>query len=116
MAIQEHFGKPLTPTELGKLLGISASTVRRHYRRFGGVEVAKGTFRFFENIVMEMIDANLRQTLEESTMEGSGNRPQESERTSIPGRQPEKLPRRRSMGRRDPEGNEGGADQSRHGL
>ena len=116
ISIKENLGKPLTPAELGKLLGISASTVRRHYRRFGGVEVASGTYRFFENIVMEKIDANLRQAFEESTMEGSSNRSQESERTSISGRQPEKLPRRRPMGGRKTEGNDGEADQGRHGL
>ena len=115
-SIKENLGKPLTPADLGKLLGISASTVRRHYRRFGGVEVASGTYRFFENIVMEMIDANIRQTLEEETMERSRDCSRESKGTSVRGRQSKELPRRRPMGGYDPQGDQGAADEDRHGL
>ncbi|WP_169725744.1 hypothetical protein [Maridesulfovibrio bastinii] len=64
MSLTEKLGVPLTPDEAGKILGVSGNSMRKHYRRWGGVEVVPGNIRFFENILEEKINANIRQTAE----------------------------------------------------
>ncbi|GAB6039235.1 hypothetical protein JCM15519_37940 [Fundidesulfovibrio butyratiphilus] len=71
MALEE-LGATLTVCELAKVLRIAPNTVRKYHKQWGGVEVAPGTFRFFENIVKEKIHADTRQTFDPS-LEGCCN-------------------------------------------
>lgn len=48
-------GRPLTTAEAAKILGVDASTIRRHYKKWGGVWVSPRCLRFFENILNEKI-------------------------------------------------------------
>lgn len=70
--LKKELGSPLTPKELARMFGISVQTVRRYYPRWGGIEVAPGTVRFFEHIVKERINADLDQTGQGTAVAGSG--------------------------------------------
>jgi hypothetical protein len=61
MSLEEfraELGAPLTASEVGELLGIDPRTVRKYPERLGGVWVAPGCLRFFENRIREIIYAD----------------------------------------------------------
>lgn len=49
MDLREELGRALTSQEVGELFGIAPRTVRKYSDRLGGVEIAPGCLRFFEN-------------------------------------------------------------------
>jgi DNA-directed RNA polymerase specialized sigma subunit len=51
--LENLYGRAMKPTELAKFLGIDVRTVKKYGDRWGGVEVAPGYMRFFENRVLE---------------------------------------------------------------
>jgi hypothetical protein len=58
MAYMIDLGQAMTPKELAKILKIDHRTVIKYAPRWGGVEVSPGKYRFFENRVMEVINAD----------------------------------------------------------
>ncbi|MBN2140864.1 MAG: hypothetical protein JW718_07640, partial [Desulfovibrionaceae bacterium] len=52
------FGDPMTPQEVAKVLGVDVRTVKKYSELLGGVRVAPGRLRFFENRIRRVIDAN----------------------------------------------------------
>jgi hypothetical protein len=53
----EELGPSMTPQKLGKVVGLTRNTVVKYAHRYGGVEVAPGVWRFFENRVKEFLYA-----------------------------------------------------------
>ena len=56
---ETEYGRSITPKELGKFLGLDPRSLIKYADRWGGVEVFPGTWRFFENRVKEVLDAEL---------------------------------------------------------
>ena len=54
--LTEIYGRYIKPDELAKFLGIDRRTVVKYPRRWGGVEVSPGKWRFFENRVKEVLN------------------------------------------------------------
>jgi len=54
--LQDTYGKAYTPQEFASFLEIDPRTVIKYYRRWGGIEVSPGKFRFFENIIKEVLE------------------------------------------------------------
>ena len=65
--LENAYGCAVTPQELGKLLKLDRRTVIKYAARWGGVEVAPGTWRFFENRIKEGMNAE--QAFEERAIE-----------------------------------------------
>jgi len=70
--MQNILGRAITPQELGKLLNLDRRTVIKYAARWGGVEVTPGTWRFFENRIMEVLNAE--QGFEKRHVEVQGKR------------------------------------------
>ena len=71
-AMQNILGRAITAQELGKFLNLDRRTVIKYAARWGGVEVTPGTWRFFENRIMEVLNAE--QGFEKRHMEVQGKR------------------------------------------
>ena len=70
--VQSILGRSITPQELGKFLKLDRRTVIKYASRWGGVEVTPGTWRFFENRIMEVLNAE--QGFEKRNVEVQGKR------------------------------------------
>lgn len=114
--LQKELGSPLTPKDLAQMLGVSVQTVRRYYIRWGGIEVAPGTVRFFEHIVKERIDADLDKTRQGTPMAGSGYSAGCQKGKDVSRRQRKESPRSSQVGRSDAADIAGGKAADRHGL
>ena len=99
MDLNVELGRPLTPQELAQLLGVSTNTVRKYRERWGGVEVAPGTIRFFENKVKEMIHASTNQEIRPAQVARSRNGQRNPQGKDVPRRNSEKSESRRKVGR-----------------
>jgi hypothetical protein len=108
-------GKPLSAMELATILGVSANTVRRHRDRWGGIEVAPGLLRFFENIVKEKIYADAGQE-EPAPLEGGGHGQRKTERETLSRRIPAEQTRRHRVGESNAGEVEGQVEDDPHGL
>lgn len=53
----QELGEPIEPVDLAERLGIDPRTLKKYAGRWGGVEVAPGIIRFFENRVQEKLNA-----------------------------------------------------------
>src|SRR5690349_4569338 len=56
-ALIAEYGPALTPQEFAAFLRVDVRTVRRYAPRWGGVEVAPGTWRFFEKRIARILNA-----------------------------------------------------------
>ena len=70
--MQNILGRAITPQELGKFLNLDRRTIIKYAARWGGVEVTPGTWRFFENRIMEVLNAE--QGFEKRHVEVQGKR------------------------------------------
>ena len=66
------YGRSISPLELAVFLGIDRRTVIKYAHKWGGVEVAPGTWRFFEKRITEVLNAE--QNNEERNIAISGKR------------------------------------------
>jgi hypothetical protein len=55
--VENAYGCAFTPQELGKMLKLDRRTVIKYAKHWGGVEVAPGTWRFFEKRIKEALNA-----------------------------------------------------------
>jgi len=70
--LETTYGRTYTPQELGEFLQLDRRTVIKYAARWGGVEVTPGTWRFFENRIMEVLNAE--QGFEKRHVEVQGKR------------------------------------------
>jgi hypothetical protein len=115
MTLREELGKALTPQEVADLFGIDARTVRKYSERLGGVEVAPGCLRFFENRIREIVYADANNSTRQVTVaRGSENRGEDSGLKMVrPGRKRAKSGH--FVGGKD-EGGTGEAERDPHNL
>lgn len=116
MALDKELGPVLTVKDMAKLLGVCQNTIRNHYKRWGGVEVAPGKYHFFENIVRDIIYANVGETGEAEVLERRCDGPGGKEGTTLPGRNPGGQKKGDSLGERNKGKLEEEKDPNRHGL
>lgn len=55
--LAQNYGCCITATELAEFLHLDRRTVIKYASRWGGVEVTPNTWRFFENRIMEVLNA-----------------------------------------------------------
>jgi hypothetical protein len=55
--LETTYGRSYTPQELGEFLQLDRRTIVKYAYRWGGVEVAPGTWRFFEKRILEVLNA-----------------------------------------------------------
>ncbi|MGA2781768.1 MAG: hypothetical protein ABSF13_07585 [Smithella sp.] len=56
-SLTNEYGACLSATELAEFLKLDPRTVIKYADRWGGVEVAPGSWRFFEKRIMEVLNA-----------------------------------------------------------
>ena len=112
--LESHYGKSITPNELGKFLGIDPRTVKRYASKWGGVEVSPGKYRFFENRVMEVINAELNNETRKEALERHDNVPRKKTGQAISGRFEEIVQGSGSVGKGNAE--KASRTTDRHGL
>ena len=76
--LQQEFGAPMTVSQVAELLGVDRRTIQKYPELYGGVRVAPGRLRFFENRIREILDANSIPNKDGCAMAGSGENRQES--------------------------------------
>jgi hypothetical protein len=64
----EDLGQPITPKDLADCLGVDPRTVKKYYRRWGGIEVSPGCVRFFENRIKEVLNAEFNAQTRQETL------------------------------------------------
>jgi hypothetical protein len=110
------YGRFIKPKELAEFLGVDRRTVIKYAAIWGGVEVAPGTYRFFENRIMEVLNA--KQNFEKRNLEipGKCDGQRHSKTETIPGRDKKIVSKGRSLGNRSREGTGKGAFRDSHGV
>jgi hypothetical protein len=114
--IDPELGVAITPKVLAERLSVSVQTVRRYYYRWGGVEVAPGTIRFFENKIREILNADVGQKASEAPLAGSCQCSRHSTGEAIPRRNRGKSSRRNQVGGACKEDSASLEASNRHGL
>lgn len=115
MTLDDELGRAMTPQELAKRLRVSVNTVRKYRDRWGGVEVALGKIRFFENKVREVIHASADNEVQSAAMAGCRHIQREAKRKVVPGRVREKQAGSGKVGGKAAPHHEE-TDPDRHGL
>ena len=100
---ESKYGRSITPKELAEFLGLDSRTVIKYRGIWGGVEVAPGIYRFFENRIREKIDAeqNSQERIVEIQRERHGQRGNKAE--IVPRRYQKVLSSSRGVGKRKPQ-------------
>ncbi len=57
-ALRQDFGDSLSASEVAAFFGVDRRTVQKYPARYGGVWVAPGRLRFFENRIRDILNAN----------------------------------------------------------
>jgi len=114
--IENIYGKAMTAKELAAFLKVDSRTLVKYAHKWGGVEVAPGTWRFFENRIKEVIDANVHD--EERFQKISRQRSGSGNTTAkmVSGRQPEVGKSRNRLGGGNQKSDRRGTRQDPHGL
>ena len=76
--LQQEYGAPMTVSQVAELLGVDRRTITKYPELYGGVWVAPGRLRFFENRIREILDANTIPNKSGCTVAGSGENRRES--------------------------------------
>ena len=110
--LQQEFGAPMTVSQVAELLGVDRRTITKYPELYGGVWVAPGRLRFFENRIREILDANTIPNKGGCAMAGGGEdrRKSRSHKTV-----PQRIGReagRRQVGKGNKRANAEGTDDS----
>ena len=98
---EEEYGVALTPQELAKYLHLDRRTVIKYADRWGGVEVAPGTWRFFEKRILEVLNAEQGFEKRHITMQGERNGSGANSAKAVSGRQQKVVPDGIGLGKRN---------------
>ena len=110
--LQQEFGAPMTVSQVAELLGVDRRTITKYPELYGGVWVAPGRLRFFENRIREILDANTIPNKGGCAMAGGGKNRQESRSHKAV---PQRIGREtgsRQVGKGNKRTNAGGTDDS----
>jgi uncharacterized protein YjcR len=83
--LENLYGRAMKPTELAKFLGIDVRTVKKYGDRWGGVEVAPGYMRFFENRVLEALNAEFDKETRKEALSRKCNLPRNHQTDHLSG-------------------------------
>jgi hypothetical protein len=98
------YGRTVNPGELADFLGLDRRTVIKYAHRWGGVEVAPGTWRFFEKRIVEVLNAEQGFEERNRAIPGECHRPGSHAAKDVSGREQEVLPGRADLGKRGKKG------------
>jgi len=112
--LESIYGQSIRPEELAKFLGIDTRTVVKYADRWGGVEVCPGKYRFFENRIKEVLDAQFNNETRRETMERNRHGQRRKTGQTVPGCHKKIQTESGSMGNENTNGTRKSTD--RHGL
>jgi hypothetical protein len=113
--LETAYGKSIKPADLANFLQVDPRTLVKYADRWGGVQVAPGRYRFFENLIKENIEnAKSNQKKNPTALERQYRCRRESIPKTVPGRL-EKIPKK-SNDVGDRKTKEAPAGANRHGL
>lgn len=117
MSLADELGPARTAKEIAEIFSVDPRTVRKYPEFYGGVQVAPGVYRFFDNRIREIVYANENGSQRSAAMEscGKGSRQDSCFTVVRPGREGEAQSNHMGGGRKkaDP-GGEQEADP--HGI
>jgi hypothetical protein len=84
--LEQEYGRAITPQELSKFLSLDRRTIIKYAHRWGGVEVAPGTWRFFEKRILEVLNAQPNKETRNNALPGQCDSQWNNATEGIPGR------------------------------
>jgi hypothetical protein len=114
--LEQEYGRTITPQELGKFLSLDRRTIIKYAHRWGGVEVAPGTWRFFEKRILEVLNAQLNKETRNNALPGQRDSQWNNATEGIPGRFTKVEKRGLPLGRKNPERTGENAVQDKYGV
>lgn len=113
--LEQKYGRSLTAKELAQLLRVNPRTVNQYAHFWGGIRVTPKHYRFFEKLVVEVIEnANHRKQEGQETLFREGDGTKKPLLQTFPRRPVAIKKSRYSVGNRHPRGRGKGVDG--HGL
>jgi hypothetical protein len=113
--LEALYGRSIKPEKLGEFLGLDRRTVIKYAELWGGVQVAPGRYRFFENRIKEIMnDAWLDKQTREKALEGQHHDRRRVASKTVRGCNEKIAQKGRRMGNREKERD--GKRPNRHGL
>ena len=100
-SLESMFGRAYSAQELADFLGLDRRTVIKYATTWGGVEVAPGTWRFFEKRIMEVLNAQQGYETGGSAVPWQCHRSGSSGTEDVRGRQQKVASSGRPMGKRN---------------
>ena len=115
--LQQEFGAPMTVSQVAELLGVDRRTIKKYPELYGGVWVAPGRLRFFENRIREILDANTIPNKGGCSMAGGGENRRESRSHKAVSERIGRETGRRQVGKRNKRAHaDGAADSDPYGY
>jgi hypothetical protein len=113
--LEALYGRSIKPKKLAEFLGLDRRTIIKYADQWGGVQVAPGRYRFFENRIKEIMnDAWLDKQTQEEALEGQHHDRRRVASKNVPGCNKKIAQRGRRMGNGEKERD--GKRPNRHGL
>lgn len=114
--LEQEYGRAITPQELGKFLSLDRRTIIKYANQWGGVEVAPGTWRFFEKRILEVLNAQLNKETRSNALPGQCNSQRNNATKGIPGRFTKVEKGCLPLGRENKKGTGGRAVHDKYGV
>ena len=119
--LESEYGRCISDKELAKYLDIDVRTLRKYAHHLGGVMIIPGRYRFFENLLKEVFNAELNNEKWHKTLPwkrtNSMGTNRQTETKTVSRRQQKIVQGLGSMGKRNSDQIEGGNGlKSRHGV
>jgi len=112
----QKYGDCLTATQLAKRLNLDRRTVIKYAYRWGGVEVAPGNWRFFENDILEVLDAEQNSEKRNFPVQSKYHSEGNNAAANVSGREQKNISRSSGMGKQNQRGNGKGTVTDRFGV
>ena len=114
--LEQEYGRAITPQELGKFLNLDRRTIIKYAHRWGGVEVAPGTWRFFEKRILEVLNAQLNKETRNNALPGQCDSQWNNATEGIPGQFTKVEKRGLPLGRKNTKRNGENAVPDKYGV
>ena len=99
--LKKTYGRAYTPQELGEILKLDRRTVVKYADYWGGVEVTPGNWRFFENRIVEVLNAEQGYEKRHSTIPGKRDGSGTDASEAVSGREQKVVSGGTGMGKRN---------------
>ena len=114
--LTNKYGVCLSATELAEFLKLDRRTVIKYANRWGGVEVAPGTWRFFENDILEVLDAEQNSEKRNFPVQSKHHSEGNNASANVSGREQKIISRSGGMGKQNQRRNGKGTVTDRFGV